>query len=227
MSHRAGQIARATNLPVIADAETGFGEPMIAARSIQLCENVGLVGVPIDDQVNTTRCGHLDGKEVVNAETAGRRIRASVEGRRDQNFVIISRSDSRILEGMDGLLKRLERYVSADALFSEALLSLEEFERVSETFGVPILANMTEFVNSPLWTKAELEDAGAKIIIHSVSLLRLAMKAAEDGLRALKNLEKLGSQVPSMQTRSRLYELLKYENCSDFDSSILNLRLDG
>lgn len=227
VSDRAQEISRMTNLPVIADADTGFGEPMNAARTVQLMEDAGVSAIHVEDQVNPKRCGHLDGKEVVDIEVAARRIRATASGRRDLNFVVSARTDARAIEGIDGTLRRLEALVAAgaDVLFPEALTSLEEFEKVTATFGLPVLANMTEFGKSPLWSKQELRDAGVKIVIYPVSLLRLAMGAAERGLAELKKSGSLSAVVPEMQTRTDLYSLLNYESYNSFDSGIYNFTL--
>ena len=227
LSHRASEIARMTNLPVIADADTGFGEPMNAARTIQIMEDAGVSAVHLEDQVNPKRCGHLDGKEVVPADVAVRRISAAVVGRRDPDFAVIARSDSRAVEGFDGMLTRLEQYVQAgaDVVVPEALQSLEEFEKVSSTIGVPVLANMTEFGKSPLWTRQELQDAGVKIVIYPVSLQRIALGAVERALESLATEGSLASQVPHMQTRARLYQVLDYEGYNSFDDSIFSFRV--
>jgi len=225
---RAQEIARATDLPLIADADTGFGEPMNAARTVQMMEDAGATAIHVEDQVNPKRCGHLDGKEVVDIDTASRRVRATVAGRRDPNFIVIARTDARAIEGLDATLRRLEALLvaGADVLFPEALASLEEFEKVSSAFGVPILANMTEFGKSPLWSKQELLDVGVKIVIYPVSLLRLAMGAAEKGLRILKEEGSLNSAVAQMQTRSDLYTLLDYESYNTFDNTVFNFTLE-
>lgn len=229
VAHRAQQISRVIDLPILVDADTGFGEPMNVARTIQSLEDAGVTAIHLEDQVNPKRCGHLDGKEVVDEEMAAKRIKAAVNGRRDPNLVIIARTDSRGAEGFDRALARMEAYVTAgaDALFPEALLSLEEFHKVTEEFGVPVLANMTEFGKTPLWSRQELQDAGVSITIYPVSLLRLAMGAAEKGLRTLRDEGSLNSMVPTMQTRSRLYELLDYEEYNNFDDSIFNFSLDS
>src|SRR5699024_12213631 len=126
---RAGQIARMTELPTIVDADTGFGEPMNVARTVQEMEDAGLAGLHIEDQVNPKRCGHLDGKQVVDADTALRRIRAAVEARRDESFLIMARTDVRAVDGVDAALERARALVDAgaDAIFPEAMRTLDEF----------------------------------------------------------------------------------------------------
>ncbi|MFD7310955.1 methylisocitrate lyase [Promicromonospora sp. NPDC059942] len=223
---RAGQIARVTDLPVLADADTGFGEPMNVARTVQTMEDAGVAGIHIEDQVNPKRCGHLDGKEVVGLGDAVRRIRAAADGRRDPDFLIMARTDVRGTEpGERGLRLAIDRAkaladAGADAIFPEAMKDLAEFEAVASALDVPVLANMTEFGKSELFTAKQLHDAGAQLVIYPVTLLRIAMGAAE---RALDQISASGTQadlVPQMQTRARLYELTDYAAYNHFDSNV-------
>ncbi len=227
VSQRAGQIARVTDLPALVDADTGFGEPMNVARTVQLIEDAGLAGLHIEDQVNPKRCGHLDGKEVVDESTALKRIRAAVSGRRDPNFVIMARTDIRGVEGMQAAADRAKKLVDAgaDAIFPEAMGSLEEFAAIRAAVDVPILANMTEFGKSELFTTQQLADVGVNIVIFPVSLLRLAMGAAERGLETIIAEGSLTSKVGEMQTRARLYELVDYAGYSNFDDNIFTFDL--
>jgi len=227
VAQRAGQIARVTDLPALVDADTGFGEPMNVARTVQVIEDAGLVGLHIEDQVNPKRCGHLDGKEVVDESTALKRIRAAAAGRRDPNFLIMARTDIRGVEGLAAAVDRAKKLVDAgaDAIFPEAMASLEEFAAIRAAVDVPILANMTEFGKSELFTTQQLADVGVNIVIFPVSLLRLAMGAAERGLDALLAEGSLTSKVPEMQTRARLYELIDYEGYSRFDEGIFTFDL--
>ena len=226
---RAGQIARMTDRPSLVDADTGFGEPMNVARTVQTLEDAGVAGLHIEDQVNPKRCGHLDGKEVVDADTAIKRIKAAVEARRDGNLVIMARTDIRGVEGLDATITRIKQLVDAgaDAIFPEAMADLSEFEAVAKAVDVPVLANMTEFGKSDLFTHDQLKSAGVRIVIHPVSLLRLAMGAAERGLDTLKATGSLESEVESMQTRARLYELLDYEGYNTFDTSVFDFDVPG
>jgi len=229
VAQRAGQIARVTDLPALVDADTGFGEPMNVARTVQLIEDAGLAGLHIEDQVNPKRCGHLDGKEVVDEGTALKRIRAAVAGRRDPNFLIMARTDIRGVEGLSAAVDRAKKLVDAgaDAIFPEAMASLEEFAAIRAAVDVPILANMTEFGKSELFTTQQLADVGVNIVIFPVSLLRLAMGAAERGLDTIIAEGSLTSKVPEMQTRSRLYELIDYEGYSRFDEGIFTFDLSN
>jgi methylisocitrate lyase len=229
VSQRAGQIARVTDLPALVDADTGFGEPMNVARTVQLIEDAGLAGLHIEDQVNPKRCGHLDGKEVVDESTALKRIRAAVAGRRDPNFLIMARTDIRGVEGLAAATDRAKKLVDAgaDAIFPEAMASLEEFAAIRAAVDVPVLANMTEFGKSELFSTQQLADVGINIVIFPVSLLRLAMGAAERGLDTLLAEGSLTSKVPEMQTRARLYELIDYAGYSDFDAGIYTFDLSN
>ena len=227
VAQRGGQIARVTDLPTLIDADTGFGEPMNVARTVQVLEDAGVSGMHLEDQVNPKRCGHLDGKEVVDETTALKRIRAAVEGRRDPGFLIMARTDIRGVDGLQAAVDRAKALVDAgaDAIFPEAMASLEEFAAIRAAVEVPILANMTEFGKSPLWTHAQLHDVGVNIVIHPVSLLRLAMGAADRALDALNSDGTLDSVVPEMQTRADLYDLIDYEGYSAFDAGIYTFDL--
>ena len=216
-----------TELPVLADADTGFGEPMNVARTVQELEDSGLAALHIEDQVNPKRCGHLDGKQVVDEATAAQRIRAAVDARRDPNLVIIARTDIRAVDGLDAAIERAKRLVDAgaDAIFPEALESLEEFAAVRSAVEVPMLANMTEFGKGELFTTGQLRDVGVNVVIWPVSLLRMAMGAAEQALETLATEGSLDSQLSRMQHRRDLYDLVDYEGYNRFDESVFNFRV--
>ena len=227
VASRGQQISRMTDLPTLIDADTGFGEPMNVARTVQTLEDAGVSGLHIEDQVNPKRCGHLDGKAVVDEDTALKRIRAAADARRDPNLLIMARTDIRAVEGLEAAIDRAKALVDAgaDAVFPEAMADLSEFEAVRNAVDVPILANMTEFGKSELFTTTQLANIGINIVIYPVSLLRLAMGAAERGLDALAAEGSLNSSVQHMQTRARLYELLDYEAYNAFDTSVFNFTL--
>jgi len=227
VSARAGQISRMVNLPSIVDADTGFGGPTNVARTVQQFEDAGVAAMHIEDQVNPKRCGHLDGKEVVSHEEALQRVRAAADARRDSNFVIIARTDIRAVDGLDAAIDRLKAFVDAgaDVIFPEALVGVAEFEQVRRKVDVPMMANMTEFGKGELHPVSDLESAGVNIVIFPVSLLRLAMGAAERGLEAIKREGGLSSQLELMQTRADLYALIDYASYSKFDDSVYNFRL--
>ena len=221
---RAKQITRMTELPAIVDADTGFGEPMNVARTVQEMEDAGLVGLHIEDQVNPKRCGHLDGKQVVDEHTALQRVRAAVDARRDPNFLIMARTDVRAVDGLQAAVDRAMRLADAgaDAIFPEAMASLEEFAAIRAAVDVPLLANMTEFGKSDLFTVQQLADIGMNIVIWPVSLLRLAMGAAVRALDELQATGSLDAKLEEMQHRADLYELIDYEGYNRFDTSIFN-----
>ncbi|MEV6124442.1 methylisocitrate lyase [Streptomyces sp. NPDC052077] len=224
---RAQQTTRATDLPVLIDADTGFGEPMNAARTVQLMEDAGLAGLHLEDQVNPKRCGHLDGKTVTPREEMVRRLRAAVDARRDPDFLLMARTDARSVEGLDAAIDRAKAYVDAgaDAIFPEALADVSEYEAFREAVDVPLLANLTEFGKTPLLDAVTLENLGYNIALYPVTLLRVAMGAIEDGLRTIAAEGTQESLLPRMQTRSRLYELLGYEEYSAFDSAVFDFTL--
>lgn len=225
---RGGQIARSTALPSLIDADTGFGEPMNVARTVQALEDAGLAGCHLEDQVNPKRCGHLDHKSLVDQATMARRIRAAVDARRDGDFVICARTDARASEGLDATIRRAQRYVDAgaDMIFPEALPDAREFEAVRRAVDVPVLANMTEFGKSELLDVATLESAGVSVVIYPVTTLRLAMGAVERGLAAIASDGGQVGVVAQMQTRSRLYELLGYAEYAAFDADVFNFTLN-
>ncbi|MDQ4489848.1 methylisocitrate lyase [Sinomonas sp. ASV486] len=230
---RAGQIARMTELPAIVDADTGFGEAMNVARTIQELENAGLAGMHIEDQVNPKRCGHLDGKSVVDLDTALQRVRAAADARRDPNFLIMARTDIRATgegaAGLDAAVERAKALVEAgaDAIFPEAMGSIEEFKAIRDAVTVPVLANMTEFGKSRLFTAQELASVGINMVIYPVTLLRIAMGAAERTLDSIRADGTQEAQVENMLTRSRLYELVDYEAYNGFDTSVFNFQVPG
>ena len=224
---RAHQIARVTELPAIVDLDTGFGEPMNAARSIRMIEEQGLAGCHIEDQVNPKRCGHLDNKTVVDMAEMVQRVRAAAEAKRDPDFLLIARSDARAVEGLDRAIDRMKAYVDAgaDMIFPEALEGPAEFEAVREALAVPLLANMTEFGKSPLLSKAELEALGYNLAIYPVTTMRLAMHAVAEGLSELRAKGTQAGLLNRMQHRRDLYRLLRYEDYTAFDKDVFDFEV--
>ena len=225
---RGRQIARMTELPAIIDADTGFGEPMNVARTVQELEDAGLAGLHIEDQINPKRCGHLDGKQVVDDETAIKRVRAAVDARRDENFLIMARTDIRAAEGLDAALDRAKRLVDAgaDAIFPEAMRTLDEFAAMRAAVDVPLLANMTEFGKSELFSVQQLADVGMNLVIWPVSMLRIAMGATGRALDHLDAEGHLTGKLDEMQHRADLYELIDYEAYNHFDTSVFNFTVE-
>ena len=226
VAQRGRAIARVTSLPAIIDADTGFGEPMNAARTVQDFDALGLCGCHFEDQLNPKRCGHLDHKSLVAAADMVKKLRAATSARHDTNFVIIARTDARESEGLAGAIERAELYVGAgaDMIFPEALHDESEFERFRKAIDVPLLANMTEFGKSKLLSTQQLADLGLNLVIYPVTSLRLAMKAVEQGLAVLKTEGTQASLLDEMQTRAELYELIQYEKYAQFDKDLHNFK---
>ncbi|MEL7027664.1 MAG: methylisocitrate lyase [Pseudomonadota bacterium] len=224
---RGQQIARVTDLPAIIDIDTGFGEPMAAARTIRTMEEAGIAACHIEDQVNPKRCGHLDNKEVVSTEDMVRRVRAAASAKRDENFVLIARTDARAIEGLDKTLDRVKAYVDAgaDMIFPEAMQNEKEFEAMRAAVDVPLLANMTEFGKSRLLNASELSDLGYNVVIYPVTTLRLAMGAVDRGLDTILADGDQNGLLDEMQHRKELYDLLRYEDYNVFDTSIFNFKV--
>lgn len=224
VSARGAQIASVTDLPTLIDADTGFGEPMSAARTVAVLEDAGLAGCHFEDQENPKRCGHLDGKAVVPTGEMIKRLRAAVAARRDPNFIICARTDAAGIEGIPAAIDRAKAYADAgaDLIFTEALRTPAEFAQFRAALDTPLLANMTEFGKSELLSAQQLSDIGYNVVIYPVTTLRLAMHAVEVGLREIADTGTQSGLVDRMQHRRRLYELLRYADYNQFDSDIYN-----
>jgi methylisocitrate lyase len=225
---RGRQIARVTDLPAIIDIDTGFGEPMSAARTVRLMEEAGVCGCHIEDQVMPKRCGHLDGKEIVETKTMTQRIRAAANAKLDSNFCLIARSDARAIEGIEAAINRMKAYVDAgaDVIFPEALKNEKEFEAVRDAIAVPLLVNMTEFGKSRLLNKAELESLGYNLVIYPVTTLRLAMGEIDRGLEVILRDGDQNAILHRMQHRKDLYDLLRYEDYNKYDQNLFNFKVN-
>lgn len=224
---RGHQIARVTELPSIIDVDTGFGEPMNMARTIQAMEDAGLAGCHLEDQENPKRCGHLDNKNVVSVADMVKKVRAAVKGRRDGDFTLIARTDSRAAEGLEKTIDRARAYADAgaDMIFPEAMQDEKEFALMRKAIKVPLLANMTEFGKSKLLTVKQLESLGYNLVIYPVTTLRLAMGAIDRGLDTIGTEGTQESLLGQMQHRKDLYELIRYEEYSQFDQNVFNFKL--
>jgi methylisocitrate lyase len=209
----ASYIANVVKIPAIVDADTGFGGAENVARTIQELEKSGLAGCHIEDQEFPKRCGHLAGKLIVDVEEMVGKIKAAVAVRRDPDFMIIARTDARAVEDFDRAVERAGEYLAAgaDAIFPEALQSADEFRDFAKAIHLPLLANMTEFGKSPLLSFKELCDFGYKMVIFPMSAFRVAMKASEGFLHALKKAGAQSDWLDKMQTRQELYDLLDYD----------------
>jgi methylisocitrate lyase len=208
----AGYVANAVAIPAIVDADTGFGGAENVARTVCELEKAGLAGCHIEDQEFPKRCGHLAGKSIVDVHEMIARIKAAVAARRDQDFMIIARTDARAVEDFDRTVERAGKYLAAgaDAIFPEALQSAEEFRDFAREIDLPLLANMTEFGKGPLLTFEQLGDFGYRMVIFPQSAFRVSMKASEEFFAALKRTGTQSDWIDKMQTRQELYDLLDY-----------------
>jgi methylisocitrate lyase len=216
----ARSIATATRLPLLCDADTGFGEALNVERTVRLFESAGAAGIHLEDQQMPKRCGHLSGKQLVDAETMAAKIRAAVTARCDANFVIIARTDARGVAGFDEAVRRARLYVAAgaDAIFPEALESREEFAAFARALApAPLLANMTEFGRSPSLDFADLADMGYRMVLYPVTTLRVALRAAQAVLADLLAKGHQRDHLERMLTRAELYELLDYAGYEERD----------
>lgn len=209
-----------TDIPIIVDADTGFGETLNVYRTVKLLEEAGASAIQIEDQVSPKRCGHLNGKEVVPRDNMVEKIRAA-EAARD-NALIIARTDARAVNGMDDALARAKTYVKegADIVFPEALLGRDEFRHFAENTDFPLLANMTEFGKTPFIRADEFRKIGYRIVIFPVTLFRIAAKAMDDALDALMRDGTQEGIINNMMTRKEQYEVINYDFYQNFDSTI-------
>jgi methylisocitrate lyase len=209
----AGYIAQAVDIPVLADADTGFGGDVNAARTVQAFERAGLVGLHLEDQVFPKRCGHLPGKSVVSIDEMTAKIAAAVSARTSPDFLIVARTDARAEEGLDAAIERASAYLKAgaDAIFPEALRTAAEFRRFARAVRAPLLANMTEFGRSPLLSVRQLAAMGYRMVIFPQTAFRVAMSAEEKVLADLRRRGTQRSWLNKMQTRQDLYQLLQYD----------------
>jgi methylisocitrate lyase len=206
------RISGATELPLLVDADTGWGSAFNISRTAAEMIRAGAGGMHIEDQVAAKRCGHRPGKELVDAAEMCDRIKSAVDGRTDAKFVIMARTDAHASEGQQAALDRAARYVEAgaDMIFAEALTTLDEYRQFTKAVKVPVLANITEFGKTPLFTTQELGGAGVRLVLYPLSAFRAMSKAAE---RVYGELRKQGTQkgvLDSMQTRVELYDVLGY-----------------
>jgi methylisocitrate lyase len=216
---QARQIARATTLPLLCDADTGFGEALNVERTVQLFEEARVAGIHLEDQVMPKRCGHLSGKSLVDARMMAAKIRSAVHARRDPDFVIVARTDARGVTGFEDAVERAKLYLEAgaDAVFPEAMESAEEFTAFAREVQAPLLANMTEFGKSPNLDYAALAAMGYRMILYPVTALRAALRAAQDTLAAILHQGHQRDVLPRMMTRQELYGLLDYEGYEERD----------
>ena len=225
VSYRANLITKATDLPSIVDVDTGFGD---CKKTIETFEALGLSACHIEDQIEQKRCGHLDNKELIPLDKMVKKIKIASKSKKDNNFLIIARTDANSVEGLDKTIERAKAYedAGADIIFPEAMKDEKEFEKIRKNTKVYLLANMTEFGKSKLLSANTLEKLGYSIVIYPVSTQRLAMKNVEDGLKIIFNDGHQNNIIDKMQTRKRLYELVEYEKYNTPDKKITDFKID-
>ncbi len=211
------RITAATDLPLLVDADTGWGSALMIARTIGEMTRAGAAGCHLEDQVAAKRCGHRPGKELVSSGEMCDRIKAAADGRIDEQFVLMARTDAHAVEGQQAALDRAAAYVEAgaDMIFAEALTTLDEYKQFSDAIGVPILANITEFGKTPLFTTAELEGAGIRMALYPLSAFRAMAAAAAEVYSTLRAEGAQQNIIDKMQTRMELYEVLGYQAYED------------
>jgi len=207
------RITFSCDLPLLADADTGWGDAFMIGRTIREMSRAGASGCHIEDQVSDKRCGHRPGKMLVSTEEMQDRIKAAVDARQDDSFAIIARTDAHGVEGQFAAIERAQSYVEvgADIVFAEALNTLNEYQQFTSSINVPVLANLTEFGMTPLFTAKELAGVGVRIALYPLSASRAMSSAAEKVYREIKNKGTQKGVIDKMQTRSELYETLGYE----------------
>ena len=214
LAQQTSYLTRQIEIPLIVDADTGFGAAVNVERTIVELETAGAAAIQLEDQVLPKRCGHLSGKGLVDPADMCAKLRAAAAARRDPSLVLLARTDARGVEGMPEAIDRAKRYLDAGAdwIFPEALRDAGEFEQFAEAVNVPLVANMTEFGQSPLLTLDELADMGYAAVLYPVTLMRTAMKAVEAALAVIAADGTQRDLLDLMQTRQELYDLLGYEN---------------
>ena len=208
------RICNATDLPLLVDIDTGWGGAFNISRTIKNIEKAGAAGVHIEDQVSQKRCGHRPNKSIVSKSEMIDRIKAAVDGKKDSKFMVMARTDALAVEGIDAALDRAVGCVEAgaDAIFPEAILDLEQYKLFTEAIDVPVLANITEFGKTPLYTRDQLRDAGVSIVLYPLSAFRAMSKAALDVYQTIADKGSQTEAVNLMQTRDELYETLNYHS---------------
>ncbi len=211
-------ITRVVGVPLIVDADTGFGEAINVARTIRDLEDAGAAAIQIEDQVMPKKCGHLPGKSVIPAVDMMKKIRAAVDARR-RDTLIVARTDARDVEGLEGAIERAQLYVEAgaDVIFPEALRSLEEFREFARRVKAPLLANMTEFGKTPYISVQEFREAGYKVVIFPATLFRISLGAAREALEVLKSQGTQKSLLDRMMSREDFYKLIGYRDYEERD----------
>ncbi len=221
-AQQASLITNVTQLPVLADADTGFGETWNVFRTVLEMERAGLAGIHLEDQVMPKRCGHLDGKSLVEPVEMAKKVSVAVEAKRDPDFLIVARTDARSVEGLDAALDRAKHYVDvgADAIFPEGLESESEFERFREDIKVPLLANMTEFGKTPLISHEQFKQLGYQMVIFPMTAFRTMLATLQSTYSELISSGSQRNLMSQMRTRAELYEILDYDEYISHDQTL-------
>jgi methylisocitrate lyase len=206
------RISYATDVPLLVDADTGWGGAFMVGRTVREMTRAGAAGCHIEDQVVVKRCGHRPGKALVESAEMVDRIKAAVDGRTDDQFIVMARTDAHAVEGQRAALDRSAAYIEAgaDIIFAEALTTLDEYKQFTSAIDVPLLANLTEFGQTPLFTTSELANVGVELVLYPLSAFRAMSRAAESVYRALREDGTQANVVDTMQTRQELYDVLGY-----------------
>ncbi len=219
MTETAARVCEIAPLPVIADADTGYGESLNVARTVIEMERAGLAGIHLEDQISPKRCGHLEGKSLIAPEDMAKKLTAAVSSKKDKDFMIIGRTDARGVEGLEKAISRAKLYVDhgADAIFPEGLESESEFEAFRKAVGAPLLANMTEFGKTPIIPLGTFRDLGYNLVIFPMTAFRVMLKAIDEAYLELISTGTQAGLIGKMRTRAELYELIDYEGYNALD----------
>ena len=209
----AARITSVTALPLLVDADTGWGQALMIARTVREMSKAGVAGIHLEDQVSAKRCGHRPNKELASSDDMVDRVKAAVDARTDPNFIIMARTDAVAVEGLHAGIERACRYreAGADMIFAEALTELEHYRQFVKAVSVPVLANITEFGKTPLFTLQELGRMGVGLVLYPLSAFRAMSAAALEVYRTIRQKGTQQTLLPKMQTRDELYEILNYQ----------------
>lgn len=226
LADRTREISRATGLPILVDVDTGYGSVLNVTRTVREMVDAGAAAIQIEDQDLPKKCGHLNGKKLVPKEEMVLRIQAARKA--SDRIVIVARTDAKSVEGLDAAIDRAKAYVKAgaDAIFPEALQTEEEFRKFAQAIDVPLLANMTEFGQTPYYSAQQFEEWGYKMVIYPVTSLRVAAKAIERAYQLIRDTGTQKDALDEMQTRKELYETIRYFEYEDLDNRIAKTILD-
>lgn len=226
LATRTREIARATGLPILVDVDTGYGSVLNVTRTVREMEDAGAAAIQIEDQDLPKKCGHLNGKKLVSKEEMVQKIQAARKA--SDQIVIVARTDAKSVEGLDAAIDRAKAYVKAgaDAIFPEALRTEDEFRKFAEEIRVPLLANMTEFGQTPYFSAKQFEEWGYKMVIYPVTSLRVASKAIEQVYQLIRETGSQQEAIEQMQTRKELYETIQYYEYEDLDNGIAKTILE-